>query len=239
MNTWIFHILQILPLIFAVVLHEVAHGYVAKRLGDPTASVAGRLTLNPIKHIDLFWTIILPIVLIVSGSPVLFGGAKPVPVDPRYFPRPRRGMMWVAAAGPLTNICLAILSILAFWGILIIGDGIFVDVSLDASLRHSWFMSSNMIYDLKPAMLSLYYAALLLINSIFVNTILAAFNLLPFPPLDGSKILIGIVPWEMAQRLIRLEKFGILLIFGFLYVGGFDYIAKYLIYGLSLILSLL
>ena len=207
---------QILSLLIAVILHEIAHGYVAKKLGDPTASDAGRLTLNPLKHIDLFWTILLPGMLILSHSPVVFGGAKPVPVDPRYFKRPRRDMMWVALAGPMTNIILALLSILMIWvcGASISSNG-----------------GDNSIF---PIFVNT--VVLFLVNSVFINVILAVFNLVPVPPLDGSRILSGLLPWKYARQMARLERYGILLIFVLLYFRVLDYVFNPILQGVEILL---
>ena len=176
------------PFLVAIILHEVAHGYVAWKLGDPTAKSLGRITLNPIKHIDLGMSIILPGLLILAGSPVVFGGAKPVPVNPMYFKNPRQGMAIVAIAGPLTNlaiatICLAIIPYLPSGQIF-------------QSLIEAW-----------------------LVGSVIINVVLAVFNLTPIPPLDGGRILVGILPIDLARRVSKLEKYGLVILFGLLYLG--------------------
>jgi Zn-dependent protease len=206
--------LTVIPLLFAVVLHEIAHGYVAKRLGDPTASDAGRLTLNPIKHIDPFWTILLPALLISSGSPIVFGGAKPVPVDPRYFKYPRRGMMWTALAGPATNIILAIISFLLF--------------ALLMFCLHYFVAQPDTTLD-KILLITATFFLLLLKNSVLINLVLAIVNLTPIPPLDGGRIVSGILPWQMAKHFMRLERIGIFIVIALLYFGILDRVIFFLI----------
>ena len=189
------------PLLIAVVLHEVAHGYVAYRLGDPTAKQLGRITLNPIKHIDLWMTILLPAMLIFAGSPVVFGGAKPVPVSAGYFRNPRLGMAIVAIAGPLTNFVLAIL-----FAILLKLLSVTLGGSADPSPA--------------PALESLIVQWLF--YSVMVNLVLGLFNLIPVPPLDGGRIAVGILPRSLALPLARLEPFGLLILFGLIASGLID-----------------
>ena len=179
------------PLLVAVILHEIAHGYVAERLGDPTARNMNRINLNPIVHIDLFFTIILPLLLILSNTGIVFGGAKPVPVDPRYFKNPRRGMLWVALAGPVTNFLLAILSYVLILALpLVFG---FLPVSF-LEVIGTWLLSS-----------------------IFINVVLALFNLIPVPPLDGGRILVGILPERLAYYVARIEPFGLFILIALIY----------------------
>ena len=183
------------PLLVAVILHEIAHGYVAERLGDPTARAAGRITLNPIVHIDLFMTILLPALLIFAGSPVIFGGAKPVPVNPGYFKDPAKGMSVVAIAGPITNFILALISFGLYQAVLAIPSS---DLFLGLGLA---FVANWLVY------------------SVLINVVLGVFNLLPVPPLDGGRIAVGLLPVRLAQGLARLEPFGILIVFLLLYLG--------------------
>lgn len=189
-------LLWAIPILVAVVLHELAHGYVAFRLGDPTAARAGRLTLNPVAHIDLFGSILLPVMLLFAGAPFLFGYAKPVPVDFRNLRNPRRDMVLVAAAGPLTNFLLAALSALGFKWILSLpvpGDGV-----LTAGLAT---------------------LALMLQYSVLMNVGLAVFNLLPVPPLDGGRVATGLLPRLPALALARLEPYGLLIVMALLMTG--------------------
>ena len=176
---------------FSVVCHEIAHGYTAYLLGDPTASQAGRLSFNPIVHIDLFGTIILPAILVLSGSRFLFAWAKPVPVNPAYFKDRRKGMMLVAIAGPLTNLLIAIL----LSGILLLFGGAM------------------------PGIVSTTFAWVALIN-----TMLMIFNLIPIPPLDGSRIVAGFLKGKALWNYMRLERFGMFIVFGLLFLGVISWI---------------
>lgn len=182
-------------LLVAVILHEVAHGWVAERMGDPTARQAGRITLNPIRHIDPFMTIVLPALLIISGSPIVFGGAKPVPINPYYFNNPRKGMVWVALAGPFINLLLAAISYLLF-----------------LSLREIT-PETNLGTIVNSITISL------LTYSVIINVILASFNLLPIPPLDGGRIAVGILPEAIAGPLAKVEPYGLIIVVVLL-IGG-------------------
>lgn len=174
-------VLDFAILIYSVILHEIAHGFVADKLGDPTARVHKRLTLNPIPHIDPLMTIVLPVLLIISGSSIIFGAAKPVPVDPYNFKDPKRDMALVALAGPATNLGIAALFSLVLHL-----------VPLDSTIAN------------------------VLATSIVWNVGLAVFNLFPIPPLDGSKVLAGILPDEIAAGYSHLERYGFMIIFGIL-----------------------
>jgi len=174
-----------LPVLFAIVLHEVAHGWVADRLGDNTARFMGRLTLNPIKHIDPIGTVLIPVLLLVVGSPFLFGYAKPVPINFRKLRNPKRDMIWVALAGPVTNLLLALISTLL----------LAVTVNMPGSME--WVAQP---------------LALMCQASIIINVVLCIFNLLPLPPLDGGRVAVGLLPGPMAYQLSRLEPFGFLII---------------------------
>ncbi len=176
--------------LLALTCHEVAHGYVAKRLGDPTAEELGRLTLNPIKHISLFGTIMFPLMLYLAHSPVIFGWAKPVPVDPRYFRNPLKGMMWVGMAGPVANFILATIAA-AFFRLL-------------APLTSGQSILLEFVFFF-----------------MLVNLVLGFFNLIPIPPLDGSRIVTGLLPRNLAIEYMKLERFGFLILFGLLYLGVF------------------
>ena len=183
------------PLLAAIIPHEVAHGLAAERLGDPTARRLGRITLNPLKHIDRFMTIILPGMLILLNSPVIFGGAKPVPVDPRHFKNPRRGMAYVAIAGPLVNFFLA--------GILYVISPFVTVLFRELSLPES------------VEILILIWIG----YGMLINLTLGLFNLIPVPPLDGGRIAVGFLPIPLARLLARLEPYGLLIVFLFLYWG--------------------
>jgi Zn-dependent protease len=176
----------VLPLLFAITFHEAAHGFVAHRLGDETAYQLGRVSFNPLKHIDPFGTILLPAMLLLSNSPFLFGYAKPVPVNFKNLHNPRLDMVWVALAGPATNIVLALTAALAFHAL-----------PLAPADTAQWIADN-------------------LKNALVINVVLAVFNMLPIPPLDGGRVAVGLLPNFLAYPLSRLEPFGMLILIGFL-----------------------
>jgi Zn-dependent protease len=176
----------VLPLVIAITFHEAAHGYVAHRLGDNTAYDLGRVSFNPIRHIDPFGTLIMPAILLMSHSPFLFGYAKPVPVNFRALNSPRIDMVLVALAGPATNIALALVAAAAFH-----------------------------IVDLLPPNAAQWVTDNLK-NALVINVILAIFNMMPIPPLDGGRVAVGLLPRALALPLSRLEPFGMLILIGLL-----------------------
>ncbi|MCK5913947.1 MAG: site-2 protease family protein [Desulfuromusa sp.] len=176
--------IMLVPALLAIILHEVAHGYIAERFGDPTARLLGRLTMNPLKHLDPIGTI----AIFIFG----FGWARPVPVNPGNFRRPRRDMIWVALAGPTTNLLLAALSALLLRGL-----GMLDLSSLGGSDIYVQFVT--------PVKMMAGF-------SLYINVLLGVFNLIPVPPLDGGRILTGILPERQAALVSRLEPFGFILI---------------------------
>lgn len=196
-------VVWILPVIFAITVHEVAHGWVAKKYGDNTASMLGRLTLNPIKHIDLFGTLIIPGLLLITGTGFIFGWAKPVPVDPRNFKNPRQDMAIVALAGPVSNLLMAV-----GWA-LIARLGVTIGAQTEA------------------VSLPLIYSG---VAGISINLVLAMLNLLPIPPLDGSRIMTGILPSYWAWQYNRLERFGFIILLVLLYTRVLNFILEYPLY---------
>ena len=178
-----------IPLIFAITLHEAAHAYAARYFGDSTAYMLGRMTLNPLKHIDPVWTILVPI-LTLMVSPFVFGAAKPVPVNFGALRNPKRDMIWVAAAGPLANLAMMVA-----WAV--VGK---IAISLDPS---------------EPV----YFLAKVAEAGIFVNALLMVFNLFPLLPLDGGRILTGLLPGRMAYAFSRTEPYGMLILIGLILTG--------------------
>lgn len=189
------------PVLMAITCHEAAHGYAAWRLGDPTAKHAGRLTFNPVRHIDLFGTILFPLLLIIIKSPFLFGWAKPVPVNPRFFSDPVKGMMLVSLAGPGSNFAMALGFAAMHHGLLW-----YVDISGGAGMSV-----------IAPLALMAWYG-------VVINLILGVFNLFPVPPLDGSKILAGFLPAKGAAAIYGMERYGFLIIILLLMTGVLQHV---------------
>ena len=177
-----------LPVVLAITFHEAAHAWVAERCGDDTARVLGRVSFNPIKHVDPFGTLLLPGLLLLLKSPILFGYAKPVPVNFGRLRQPKRDMIWVALAGPGVNV------LLAFVAALLLHLGVYLPPQLAA------WVGEN------------------LVNAIFINVLLAVFNMLPLPPLDGGRVLTGLLPHAVTWRFAQLERYGLLILIGLLFL---------------------
>lgn len=213
--------LWVLPFLFAVVFHEWAHGFVAKQLGDDTASMLGRLTLNPIAHIDPIGTLALPALLMISGSPFMFGWAKPVPVNFGRLRNPRRDMIIVAASGPAMNLLLAILSAAAY-AIILKTTGIDTVSGEGGGFR---------VAEPLAAMCRL---------SFNFNVLLAVFNMLPIPPLDGGRVAVGLLPRQLGYRLAEIEPYGFLIVIALLMTHVLDFVLRPMMNGISYaILSLI
>ena len=183
-------LIYIIPPLFAITLHEAAHGWVASKLGDHTARMMGRITLNPIKHVDPVGTILVPLaLLLMPGVGFIFGWAKPVPINFRALRSQKSGMIWVALAGPGANFLMAI----------------------------GWLILA--IISLKLELFILYSMARV---GIFLNILLAVFNLLPIPPLDGSRVISALLPGPLAYKYGQFEQYGFLILLGLMFIGGFQ-----------------
>ena len=179
-----------LPIIFAITLHEAAHGYAARHFGDPTAWQMGRISLNPIRHVDMVGTLLVPaLILLVSAGGLLFGWAKPVPVNFANLRRPKQDMLWVAAAGPGANLLMALIWAGMIKVAFIMPDGIRIPLALMGGA------------------------------GVFINAVLMALNLIPLPPLDGGRIAVSLLPPRMAYSLARIEPYGIFILLGLMFLG--------------------
>lgn len=179
-----------LPVVLAITLHEAAHGYAARHFGDPTAWMQGRITLNPLKHIDPVGTVVLPLILFAVGSPFVFGWAKPVPVNFGNLRNPKRDMLWVAAAGPAANLAMAL-----FWG---------------AILKMAWVLPLN-YFSVPMAEMAKF--------GIVANVVLMVLNLFPLPPLDGGRIAVSLLPHRAAWKFAQIERFGFPILLVLLFTG--------------------
>ena len=195
-----------LPVIFAITVHEAAHGYAARYFGDMTAHLAGRISLNPIKHIDPFGTILVPALMMMAGG-ILFGWAKPVPVDFSRLRNPKRDMLWVAAAGPASNLVMAILWVFA--------------LKFSAGL---------------PAYLGVPFE-LMAQAGVMINVVLMVLNLLPLPPLDGGRIAVSLLPHHLAYRYAKVERYGFIILIVLLFTGVLAKILQPLIFGVISLIS--
>lgn len=188
-------LLQFVPFVMAVVFHEFAHGWAARRWGDSTAYDEGRMTLNPVPHMDMIGTIVFPLLSMLSGSRILFGWAKPVPIDPTRFKSFRKGLFWVSFAGPIMNLILALISAL----LMVIFIGV---VPATFGLREPLAAMSQL--------------------SVFLNIGLALFNLIPLPPLDGSKMIMSVLEPRSAEKYESIAPYSFFILIGLSYVGFFQ-----------------
>ena len=186
-------LIYIIPLLFAITLHEAAHGWIASKLGDHTARMMGRVTLDPTKHIDPIGTIAIPLVLLLSSSGFIFGWAKPVPINFNALRNGKNGMIWVALAGPGANIFMAI----CWLFVMIIAINMNIAILIEMGRI-----------------------------GILVNCVLAVFNLLPIPPLDGSRVISALLPNRLAYQYNQLEQYGLYILLGLMFLGGFNYLVR-------------
>jgi Zn-dependent protease len=209
-------VIQLFILLFAITVHEAAHGWAANKMGDPTAYNLGRVSLNPLAHIDPIGTVLLPVMLALVRLPA-FGWAKPVPVNPFNLRNPRRDNIWISFAGPAANCLVAAASILVLLVLKFLNPGVdqFLKIIVRTLFKNPEILRAALPHGLYP----LQGLALILYFAVLINIYLAIFNLIPIPPLDGSGILLGLLPDEAAQKYDRLRPFGFILVLGIIYLG--------------------
>jgi len=201
-------VISLFVLLFAITVHEAAHGWAAAKFGDLTAQSMGRVTLNPIAHIDPIGTVLLPLLLVIVGAPP-FGWAKPVPVNPFNLRNPRRDNLWISAAGPTSNLTVAALALIGILVLKLFAPGVSV-------FLRSFLLGRG---SLPPGFHPLEGLALILFYGVLVNTYLAVFNLIPVPPLDGSGVVMGFLSEEAARTYDRIRPYGFIIIMGLIYLG--------------------
>ena len=209
-------------LIFSIIFHECAHGWVADKLGDPTARLSGRITLNPLPHVDIVGTILIPLMLVITQSPFLFGYAKPVPVNYHNLKNPQRDMLWIGLSGPISNIFLMFVSAI-IWKLLMLSNNYFTGGNLFDSIGLSARVAMPLINMVR--------------YSILINMVLAAFNLIPIPPLDGSRVLMGLLPRHLAEQYAQIEPYGFFIIILLLMTGTLSRIVSPMFEGMYYLLS--
>ncbi len=208
-------VISVFVLLFAITIHEASHGWAAHKMGDPTAYNLGRVSLNPLAHIDPIGTILFPLILLILKAP-LFGWAKPVPVNPINLRNPRRDNLWISAAGPASNLAAAAIAL----------AGILLFKTMKPELKS--FLGSFLLGHgfLPRGLYPLQGLTLLLFYAVLINTYLAIFNLIPIPPLDGSGVLMGLLSDEAAQKYERIRPFGFIIVLALIYLGLLNIIIR-------------
>ncbi len=201
-------VISLFVLLFAITVHEASHGWAAAKFGDFTAQSMGRVTLNPAAHIDPIGTVLLPLILVIAGAPP-FGWAKPVPVNPFNLKNPRRDNLWISAAGPAANLSLAAACLISIVVLRLISPGIVIFLG---NYLRGWGSLPRGFHPIEGLVLVLFFG-------VQINTYLAVFNLIPVPPLDGSGVLLGLLPDGAAQRYDRLRPYGFIIVVALIYMG--------------------